>query len=775
MSRPIVVLMPGKGRAALRDGGALPPSFFDRERGVLLWPHDMDYETGLRVASMVESRPGDVPAFFGFPPSGTAAEIGERTAEIVSVLNATMVHVVFLGNESEDSGVEYGRFRSFRSLIDWSRALAKVLRTRFVNEIDLHNVDSVLVVVCNGLQMKVTDEDCRDFEALVGENPNDAPPESLHPFTSCYFMNHELSIDGGPNDFLASSVWDLALGRLLKAFVLSRELAPDCPMWKRPGVRIWRAEECMWGAAEGVVRKTSESVLAKIRKELEDSAVGPKDKSSLSEPFASPPVEDVETDPMLDYDKSWSVFDPVALAAEAERSGARAAKVEASADSFFAWRRANELRCDDAEVRRVFSSVKDDPRQLFARSREIDSALGARAASNNGSERFAALVNDMANTESRRRGLVAALADMAGKMRLTQSHYVGSGTALFVVAAVTAMCGVALWQVVTLLGGSLSTVLWLIATSAAGALAAAAAIVATHYHAGSEAAEAYAETCRDLDRTSVQRYNEERNILCEAVMRRLETRRRNARLVTSDLLARIRGVLLCELGYDAARVRAAQSVAAKREATLSVFARGQRKDYLAATVGDIGGTASAMQGRDVEAALVAAWGADGGEMSFPAFWSGFCNEFDKAGAGHLPVSEFIPRMRKFMSSFVCNARRKVRKAMDEACSTEKAKAAKKWVEATRATGYYSAKAAVNTRAKSGKRQVFVARDENRNFFGTVSTASDLTVSTEFFESELLSEASGAPLVFAVHEVAVRLGRDASGVLSISQGDWGGES
>ncbi len=113
--------------------------------------------------------------------------------------------------------------------------------------------------------------------------------------------------------------------------------------------------------------------------------------------------------------------------------------------------------------------------------------------------------------------------------------------------------------------------------------------------------------------------------------------------------------------------------------------------------------------------------------------------------------------------------------MDEACSEEKARAVKAWLESSRATGFYSAKAAVNPRAERRKRQVFVARDANRNFFATVSGASDPTVSTEFFESELMAEAAGAPVAFAMHEVSVRLRRDASGVLSISQGDWGGAS
>lgn len=787
MSKPIVVLLPGRERAELREGGALPPSFFDKGRGVLLWPHDMNYEAGLEIAGTIGSRPGDVPVFFGFPRSGTPSEIKERTAEIVSVLNATMVHVVFLGDDGGAGGtgkecgkggesgggrkgIEYGRFHSFQALIDWCRALTKVLRTRFINEVNLHDLDSVLIVVCKGQQLQVTKRECEDFESLVGENPNGAPPDSLHPFRSCYFLNHELSVDGG--DIFASSVWDIIVGRLLRAFVLSREQDASHAMWMRPGIRIWKAEECHWDVAENTANRISDAILSKIRKGLEDAVVKPDGPSVLSEPYARHPPDAVRADPDLGLDDDWSRFDPYALAGRAVKSDRRREQLGMSVKSYVEWRRGNELRGEDGEAERIFESVHDNPRQLFARSREIDDALRASAADGAEPANFRTLVGKMAETESRRRNLVAEVAGMAKEMKLAQSHYLGKGGALFIVAAVTALSGVVLWQVVTLLGGSLAAVLWLVAASALGSLAAAVAIVATHSQAGSGAAEAYAEKCRELDATSAQRFNDAREILCEAVGRRLLTRRRNARLVTSDLLERIKSVLLRELGYESSRV--SKKAVAQRLTGLKEFERTQRAEYLAATRGGVQGSVAALRSGEVETAMLAKWNEEnGGDLSFFRFWQTFCEDFDRANAGHLPVSELIPRLRTFMSGFANEARSTVNRKLDESCAGEKADAVREWVRTSASAGFYSARAAVNPRAVEHKRQVFVAKEERPNFFATVR-ASDATGSSEFFESGLLAGAD-APLAFAIHEVSVRLGCDAeSGVLSIGQADSGEE-
>ncbi len=764
-------MLPDVERAELRDGGALPPTFFNKESGVVLWPHNIDYKTGLEIANTIAIRPGDVPAFFGFPRSGNADEIKERTAEIVSVLGATLVHVVFIGDDDKNDGngkkdVEYTHFRTFRDVIDWSRALAKVLSTRFINEVKLHNLDNVLVVVCKGQQLKVTEDECKDFKALIGLNPNGAPPESLHPFKSCYFLNHELSVDG--SDIFASSVWDIIVGRLLLAFTLSREQENQNAMWTRPGIRIWKAEECHWDVAENTANRISDTALAKVKQNLKDAIVKPDAASALSEPYTTIPKDEVKADPDLDYVGAWNVFDPYELANRAVRSEERLDQIKKSAKSYFEWRRGNELRGERHEAEQIFGFVNEDASQIFARSKALDDALGASTAAGAESEKFKTLLGQMAETESRRRSLTNAIAGMANEMKLAQTHFVDKEEALFVIASVTSLFGVVLWQVVTLLGGSLITVLWLVAASALGALVAAAAIVATHSQAGNEAAKAYAATCRELDSTSAQRFNEARGILCEAVRRRLETRRRNARLVTSDLLERIKGVLLRELGYEKARV--SQKAVARRVAGFSPFELGQRTEYLGCTRGDIKGSAASLRSDVMENNMVAAWNATSGISSFPELWRNFCNDFDKAKTGHLPASEFIPRMRAFMSDFAYLTRSSVNRELDESCAGYKAEKVRDWVGSSEKTGFYSARAAVNPKAEALKRLVFVAKDENPVFFNTVKEGV-LTSDTEFFESQILAS-TDTPLAFAVHEVSVTLKSDtASNVLSIEQEDW----
>lgn len=769
MAKPIVILAPGKEREALREGGALPPSFFDPGSGISLWPRDIDYGCGPRIAETIADRPGDVPVFFGFPESENASEINERTAEIVSVLNATMVHVVFLDDPDGSGKIEYGHFASFRQLVDWGRALTKVLRARFVNEVDLHRLESVLVVVCRGQQLKTTEEEIRDFSALVGENANDAPPEALKPFVSCYFLNRELSIDAGSDDIYAASVWDILVGRLLKAFALSREgrlqgANSGTAIWKRPGIRIWKAEECFAGTAEATVARATENVLARVERGLRDSVAAGETERVLSEPCPGCPAGDVEADKGLDHRGEWSLFDPAGFAREVETSGKRGEAVRKAAESYFEWRMENG-RPDEDEIHRVFADIQDDPRRLFARSREIDAALVSERSSADASGKFRALVGERVEGEKRRKGLVEALAKMAAELRLAQSHYVGAGKGLFVFAAVTAMCGVTLWQVVTLAGGSPATALALIAAAAAGALAAVVAVVATHHHAGYSATEAFVATCRDLDAAIAANHNKSREILREATETGLETHRRNLRLREHDLLARIRDVLVQELHCKPA---VAMDSAARAVRDAPGFRARQRQRYLALTSGDIAASAANVRTGELEEALAASWNR-APDNSFDELWSRFCRKHDRKYAGHLPVSVFVPAMREFMAGFARAVRRRVRAEIDRACGHEMEAGLKEWCSRTEAVRLYSGKAAVDSRAAPRKRLVFVAATRDGDSLPRAAQSADSTVGSEIHASGAMLDAEGVPLALAIHEVDVELERDReSGVLALRQ-------
>ena len=750
--------MPEKEGAALREGGALPASFFSKENEVRLWPHDIDYSAGPKIAETIADRPGDVPVFFGFPESENAAVVDERTADIVQILDSTMVHVVFLDDADSSGRIEYGHFGSFRSIIDWSRSLIKVLKTRFVGEVNLHQMESVLVVVCRGQQIRITEEECREFAALIGENSNDADVEVLHPFVSCYFLNRELSIDNGAMDIFSSGVWDILIGRLLKAFVLSREQHAngsnsERTLWMRPGIRIWKSEECFLPGAEEAIRRTTEKVLARVDVEAKDAVVSAENGRILAPPCVGCPKNAVEPDPGFDYEGSWSTFDPMLLAHRAEVSERREEAVRKAAKSYFEWRNAN-TKPDESEIHRVFGTVKEDPRQLFACSKELDCALNGEQGKTSGAEKFRLLVGSMARTEEERKGLVASLAKMAADMKLAQDHYVGLGKGLFVFSAVIAACGVTLWQVITLMGGSLFTVLTLLSACAIGALVTVVSVVATHYHFGYAAAEFFAATCRELDAVASRWHNEAREILCEAVKSNVETHRRNSRLRLHDLLARIRDALVRELQYGSASASAA---VARHERALSTFARRQRNDYLERTRQDIGSSASMLRTAGVEDTLLEMWHS--GSKSFHDFWRKFCNDHDTRNAGHLPVSAFIPMMRSFMSDFVFTARYLVRQVIDESCMAEKKRGVKAWLAVSGKTLLYSGKAVVNNRGSILRRQVFIAKDKHEEFFNDVRIAGDLTVGSEFYQSLWLTGAEGSPLALAIHEVEIELCSD----------------
>ncbi len=767
--KPIVILMPEKERESLCESGAIPTSLLGEENHVRFWPYGIDYSRGIEIAKSIAERPGDVPVFFGCPESSNSAEINERTVEIVSILNSSMVHVVFLDDANESGKIEYGHFGSFRSIIDWSRSLVKVLRTRFVNEVNLHRMESVLVVVCRGQQIRISDEEIQEFSALIGENANNAGVDDLRPFVSCYFLNRELSIDRGSTDIFSSSVWDILVGRLVKAFVLSREQHrrgsnSERTLWMRPGIRIWKSEECFFGGAEESISRTSERVLERICEELRDAVVAGGDKKALSPPCPDYPRDAVEPDVALDYKGEWSLFDAAKLACEVEVSERREENVKKAARSYFEWRQKNE-KPDNSEIHRVFLGVKDAPRQLFAYSKALDETLKVESGATVVSDKFRERVDEMARTEERRKGLVADLGNMAKDLSLAQSHYVGLGKGLFVFAAVTAMCGVTLWQIVTLMGGSLATVLLLLAASAVGALAAVVAVVATHHHFGYAAAEAFVATCEELDAVSAKRMNQAREILCTSVYNRLEARRRNLRLRTHDLLARIRDVLVRELQY---RPAVATDTIARHENSVRDFERRQRAEYRSRTSRSIVPSVTSIRTADIEATLLDLWKGDG-DLSFFGKWNRFCTRYDSRNVGHLPVSVFIPDARQFMAEFVREVRRRVRVEADDVCFDELVNGLKDWLESSQGTLFYSGKAAVNARASTLKRQVFIASRKNGQLFGAICAAGDKTVGSEFHASEDMLCEEGAPLAFAIQEVDVELYRNEdAGLLALRQ-------
>ena len=532
----------------------------------------------------------------------------------------------------------------------------------------------------------------------------------------------------------------------------------------RPGIRIWKSEECFFGGAEESISRTSEKVLSRMCKELRDAAVSGGDSHVLSAPCPGYPKDAVEPEVDLDYKGQWSLFKASKLAHDVEVSERREQSVGKAARSYFEWRQNNE-KPDNGEIHRVFEGVKAAPRQLFAYSKVLDEALKVEKGVTAASDKFRELVGEMAKTEEQRKGLVADLGKMAKDMSLAQAHYVGIGKGLFVFAAVTAMCGVTLWQVVTLMGGSLFTVLLLLAASAVGALAAVVTVVATHYHFGYAAAEAFVATCRNLDEVSAKRLNQAREILCESVYNRLEAQRRNLRLRTHDLLARIRDVLVRELQY---RPATASDAIARHENSVRDFERRQRAEYRLKTSQSIVPSATSIRTDDIEEALLNLWKGDG-DLSFFGEWNRFCTEYDSQSVGHLPVSVFIPRVRRFMAQFVHEVRRRVRVAADDVCFAEVKNGLKDWLAHSQGTLFYSGKAAVNTRAVMMKRQVFVAGRKDGRLFNAICAAGDKTVGSEFHASEDMLCAEGALLAFAIHEVDVELYRNEdAGLLALRQ-------
>lgn len=782
MSKPIVVLMPKAEREALRECETLPSDFFSETNphGVRLWPHDIDYSVGPSIAATIAERPGDVPVFFGFPESTSSAEIDERTAKIVEVVRSVMVHVVFLDDYSPDGGISYGHLSSFRGIIDWSKSLMQVLSVRFNGE-DLHHLESVLVVVVRGQQIKISESELREFSEIIGESSEGC----RRPFRSCYFLNHELSIDDGVADVFASNVWDIVVGRLLKAFVLSREQNPEDAnsqrsVWMRPGIKIWKSEECIAAGVNDVCNREIDRILEEVDKRLQDKVAGGDDtKVELTPPAVGSPGGGVEEDPLIgNPGNSWSQFDPVGLVASVESSAKRAQSVAEAARKYFAWRR-EVCRPDQEEPRRIFSSVDNCPCAVFSRINDLTKVLGAQIGATRLVDVFHRKFGEIVKTETERREVLFRLSHpegvagkddpggMAQELDKAQRHYVGLGIGVIVVAAVVAMCGWISWQVVKMLDGSPTAALVLISSAAAGSFVAMIVHVALHGHAGEAATNAFLKGCRQLDELTVRRTNLIRELLCESVENRAKLQCRNARVRARGLLARIGDVLSRELRSSPATMSARS---ARRTRDMPDFMRSQRELYLAETRSSMDLPMAVTQLSVIDAMVVDPWWNTDG-VHFQKLWNDFCVKYDKSHAGHFPVSIFIPQIRAFIASFVRSARYSIRMMLCEDCR-KKREYGRSWHQQSSTARFYSGKATGMGVAHSMWKMIFVAHENDGVLFEEMQTC-DNAVEDELFKSRLMAEFDTADMLMSYVEVPVRLGRDPEhGVLTMSCAPWG---
>ena len=265
MEKPFVIIMPESDREALRNCGVLPEGLFrtfdvksnglrceaggDGLPPVYLWPYELKYDCGTDENQEELYKP-DVPGLFGLKPPANAAEKQHNERLITSLLGCVMVHVVFLDKTRSKDG--YAAFVSFKEICDWGRSLRRALNVRFRNEKILQAVESVLVIVARGEQVSLRASDVEQFNKCIQQSRSDefvldstscCGQSQRKIFRSCYFLDYNLCVRDSRELYHSSLVWDVMVGRLLLAFLLSRN--DRVRWWQVPGIKLWRTFDCV--------------------------------------------------------------------------------------------------------------------------------------------------------------------------------------------------------------------------------------------------------------------------------------------------------------------------------------------------------------------------------------------------------------------------------------------------------------------------------------------------------------------------------------------------
>jgi len=671
-TKPIVVVAPKAERATLRNCGVLPVgclrTFGAEHAGgkdasdhsgpvIYLWEHEIDYRRGADLAARISDCPADIPVFFGMAESKDDDERQANEVAITRLLGCVVVHVVFLDNRL-DAGRGYAEFRSFAEIADWSRHYSQVLNIRFPNENELRNTENVLVIVARGEQVKVSCEELAAFNDCIGR---------LKAFKSCYFLDYNLSMDGSSELFHARAVWDVMVGRLLLGFLLSQESAGESnsseTVWlKNSGVKIWRAAECVAEAPPDFIKKQVSAALAMADKRVQSMMTAP-DQDPLENGLLTEfKIDDVKPGGREDGDTpsgGWSDFPAEEYVGYIANSSRWVEALKTIKQSVSEWKKKHSdlVSGGDGQIRKIFQSVHGEAGQVFALTKQISAALSqdrdaAKACSLDTLEEG---WNAVVDAERNRCSLVEQAQSEAKELRRAQSHYVGIGFGLVVVASVSALCGWVLSQLIAGLGGSRLYSIWLASATALGAFGAFFLVMYLHWRAGGKGLEAFIATCRRADNAMQLRHNEAKALVENAINARALRRRLNMRFRAWTLLERIKSVIITEIQPATAWVDLREMEAFVGDLPGSLEDR--RKTFVGLSRKSIGSLSSPNVNDEKYTKEVDVWwGKDRKENdgdNFCALWGNLC-KLDKVNAGHLPVGVFIPNIREFVSRF--NAR-----------------------------------------------------------------------------------------------------------------------
>ena len=677
MAKPIVIVTPDSDRETLRLCGVLQTGCFrsfdddrngaveeavsDSSTALYLWPYTITYALSEDWAKRVLERPVEFSVFLGMKEAGDDEELRENEVKITRLLGSTMVHVIFLDKSAENRR-EYAVFRSFAEIAEWSRQFKTMLDVRFRNEAALQQVENVLVIVARGGQVQTTREELGVFNACVGAEAC---------FKSCYFLDFNLSVADSHELFHSHAVWDVMVGRLLLAFLLSREKDQQ-PVWMGGGIRLWRSGECTAHVSDEFCAEKVKEALGKAYAKLPDmiddaasDAGTPDQRADSSEVFHPPALDPPALDNARKLQRDgWADFPSAACSRETAsperwRSAFDGIRTEVEAERLSRMGRGGRNDTTSA----VFERSHQSPGVLFRESERIGGALRRErdelreTQCGKMAERWSVVVA----AERERRMALDELDKAGNELALAQRHYVGIGPGLIVVLAISSMCGFILYRLVDALGGAFFLSVGLAGATFLGSLVAAVMTLWLHDRHGRAGTEAFIGMSKEADARMVERDERARDMVGAADQLRLRLAMQNARFRVWLLLERIKTILITEIQPNAARVESVVDGGFGLEDGLSSDAR-RRVDFVKLTRVplEVSRSEMASEGMGKLRELIEEWWeSPAGKNSFKMLWSGLCHTYDKKAAGHFPARVFIPDIRGFVERFKERVRREV--------------------------------------------------------------------------------------------------------------------
>ena len=556
----LVVVAPEAERELLRKCGVVPSGFFQElgdevEDGdlIYLWPHDIDYSACCDVVNQANSVPVDFPAFFGLGKSSDDAERRAKERKIIGLLDQTLVHIVFLDKQKTRGG--YAEFSSFDEIAKWGANLKQAIRIRFPNEKMLETTDRVLIIVSNGQQVSISPDEVTSFEACIGKDKV---------FTSCYFLDYNLHIGEGKLVHSAE-VWDIVVGRLLLAFLLTKsenENAHGC--FSTPGLKIWRAADCAAGVSVGTEKEIIENALSSALEKLHNGLAFNDNKPNLfcaNSPEGESLKRELDENFPLNFGaeewrseppQGWSDFNAKnCLNKTRDDDGSRWGKVFASLKAKFPeWKNKHVFTQASVEVKDVYRNIHLSPSALLESVRTLASRLRIDGAEKESGADW----SNLANAEAKRKESITELSENTVEFEKAQAHYVGILAGIITFVAVSLALGWVGYRVVMLAAPLLGTTGWEIPMSIAtfvflalGSFAAMMTMMICHHSAGTRAMKEIIRESENADEMMKRRDACARELVANSISGHGIDILRACRFRVWALLSRLQSMLLTEV------------------------------------------------------------------------------------------------------------------------------------------------------------------------------------------------------------------------------------